>query len=128
LQAARLKEQLQYPDDDIVQSYMRAHEAAPQRIEALHGAARFCRSHSRNQQAYILSKWGQGLPVRKDGLFVESWIWDYGIDDEVSISSYWSGYYEDGIKVTKDLLKKIPAAQIPRVQKNLEYLEGKVKV
>jgi hypothetical protein len=59
---------------------------------------------------------------------VESWIWDYGIDDEVSISSYWSGYYEDGIKVTKDLLKKIPAAQIPRVQKNLEYLEGKVKV
>jgi glycosyltransferase involved in cell wall biosynthesis len=128
LQAARLKEQLQYPDDDIVQSYMRAHEAAPQRIEALHGAARFCRSHSRNQQAYILSKWGQGLPVRKDGLFVESWIWDYGIDDEVSISSYWSGYYEDGIKVTKDLLKKIPAAQIPRVQKNLEYLEGKFKV
>lgn len=128
LQAARLKEQLQYPDDDIIQSYMRAHEAAPQRIEALHGAAKFCRSNSRNQQAYILSKWGQGLPVCKDGLFVESWIWDYGIDDEVSISSYWSGYYEDGIKVTKDLLKKIPAAQIPRVKKNLEYLEGKVKV
>ena len=127
LQAARTKEHLQYPDDDIIQTYMRAHEVAPYRIEALHGAARFCRTHSRNHQAYILSKWGQGLPARKDGLFVESWIWDYGIDDEVSISSYWAGHYEDGIKVTKELLKKIPEPQRPRVQRNLEYLEGKVK-
>ena len=123
LQAARLKESLQYPDDDIIQSYLQAHEAAPHRIEAIHGAARYCRTHSRNHQAYILSKWGQSMPVRKDGLFVEPWIWDYGIDDEVSISSYWSGHYEDGIKVTKELLKKIPEAQRPRVERNLKYLE-----
>jgi hypothetical protein len=63
------------------------------------------------------------MPVRKDGLFVEPWIWDYGIYDEVSISSYWSGHYEDGIKVTKELLNKIPEAQRPRVEKNLKYLE-----
>lgn len=127
LQAARLKENLQYPDDDVIQSYLQAHEVAPHRIEAIHGAARYCRTHSRNHQAYILSKWGQSLPVRKDGLFVEPWIWDYGIDDEVSISSYWSGHFEDGIKVTKDLLKKIPEAQKPRVEKNLKYLEGAKK-
>jgi glycosyltransferase involved in cell wall biosynthesis len=123
LQAARIKENLQYPDDDVIQTYMRAHEIAPHRIEAIHGAARYCRTHSKNHQAYILSKWGQSMPVRKDGLFVEPWIWDYGIYDEVSISSYWSGHYEDGIKVTKELLNKIPEAQRPRVEKNLKYLE-----
>lgn len=126
LNAARLKEKLKYPPEDIIQSYMQAHEVASHRIEALHGAAKFCRTNSRYHQAYILSKWGQSLPVNKEGLFVEAWIWDYGIDDEVSVSAYWSGHYADGLKVTKDLLKKIPEVHLDRVKQNLKYFESKI--
>jgi hypothetical protein len=103
-----------------------AHEVVPHRIEALHGAAKFCRTSSKYHQAYILSKWGQSLLVQKDGLFVEAWIWDYGIDDEVSVSAYWAGHYIDGLKVTKELLKKIPERHLDRVKQNLVYFEGKV--
>jgi glycosyltransferase involved in cell wall biosynthesis len=126
LNAARLKEKLKYKDEDIIQSYMQAHEVAPHRIEALHGAAKFCRTSSKYHQAYILGKWGQSLPVQKDGLFVEAWIWDYGIEDEVSVSAYWSGHYTDGLKITKELLKKIPKKHLERMQQNLVYFESKL--
>ena len=124
---ARLKEELEYPQDDIVQSYLRAHEVCPFRIEALHGAINFCRRNSRNQQAFMLASFARTIPVNKTGLFVETWIWDYGIDDEYSISSYWAGHYKEGYEVTLKLLKKIPENQKPRVLKNLEYLKGKLK-
>jgi hypothetical protein len=126
LNAARLKEKLKYPPEDIIQSYMQAHEVAPHRIEALHGAAKFCRLTSKYHQAYILAKWGQNLPVNKEGLFVEAWIWDYGIEDEVSVSAYWSGHYADGKNVTKNLLKKVPAVHLPRIEDNLKHFERKI--
>ena len=124
---ARLKEELEYPQDDIIQSYLRAHEVCPFRIEALHGAINFCRRNSRNQQAFMLASFARTIPVTKTGLFVETWIWDYGIDDEYSISSYWAGHYKEGYEVTLKLLEKIPENQKPRVLKNLEYLKGKLK-
>jgi len=126
LNAARLKEKLKYKEEEIIQTYMQAHEVAPHRIEALHGASKFCRLSSKYHQAYILGKWGKTLLVNKDGLFVEAWIWDYGIDDETSISAYWSGHYIDGAEITKELLKKIPENHLERVQQNLVYFEGKI--
>lgn len=124
---AKLKEELEYPQDDIVQSYLRAHEVCPFRIEALHSAINFCRRNNRNQQAFMLASFARTIPVNKTGLFVETWIWDYGIDDEYSISSYWAGHYKEGVEVTEKLLKKIPESQKSRVLKNLEYLKGKIK-
>ena len=123
---AKIKEALEYPGDDVVQSYLRAHEICPERIEALHGAMNYCRRHGRDHQAYILASYARNMPVNKTGLFVESWIWDYGVDDEFSIVSYWTNHINEGVAVTEKLLKKIPENQKPRVLKNLEYLKGKV--
>jgi hypothetical protein len=126
-QVAKLKEQLEYPEDDIVQSYLRAHEVCPERIEALHGAISFCRKHNRNHQAFMLATYAMSMPVNKNGLFSENWIWDYGIDDEYSISSYWTAHYKEGYEVTERLLDKIPENQKPRILKNLDYLKEKLK-
>ncbi len=125
-QVAKLKESLEYPGDDVVQSYMRAHEICPERIEALHGAMNYCRRNGRDHQAFILASYARTMPVNKTGLFSESWIWDYGIDDEYSIVSYWTNHINEGVAVTERLLKKIPENQKPRVLRNLEYLKGKV--
>ena len=43
LRAARQKEQLGRPDDEVIAAYMEATAACPTRAEALHGAARYCR-------------------------------------------------------------------------------------
>lgn len=123
---AKLKEELEYPEDDIIQSYMRAYEICPERIEAIHGAVSFCRRHGRNHQAYTLSKHAISMPVNKTGLFSENWIWDYGIHDEFTISCYWSGHYKEGLEVSEKLINKIPEEQKERILKNIGYLKEKL--
>ena len=123
---AKLKEELEYPEDDIIQSYMRAYEISPERIEAIHGAVSFCRRHGRNNQAYTLAKHAISMPVNKTGLFLENWIWDYGIYDEFTISCYWSGHYKEGLEVSEKLLDKIPEEQKERILKNTGYLKEKL--
>ena len=123
---AKLKEELEYPEDDIIQSYMRAYEICPERIEAIHGAVSFCRRHGKNHQAYTLSKNAISMPVNKTGLFSENWIWDYGIYDEFTISCYWSGHYKEGLEVSEKLINKIPEEQKERILKNIGYLKEKL--
>jgi glycosyltransferase involved in cell wall biosynthesis len=123
---AKIKESLEYPGDDVVQSYMRAYEVCPERIEALHGAISYCRRNGRNHQAFMMVTYARSMPVNKTGLFSENWVWDYGIDDEYSIVSYWTGHIKEGIEVTENLLNKIPVSQKERVLKNMEYLKGKL--
>ena len=123
---AKLKEDLEYPQNDILQSYMMAHESYPQRIEAIHGAISFCRRNGRNHQAYILAKHAISMTVNKTGLFSENWIWDYGIDDEFTISCYWSGHYKEGLEASEKLLNKIPEEQKERILKNIGYLKEKL--
>ena len=125
-QIARLKEIMGYPEDDIVQSYLRAYEKCTSRIEALHGAIRFCRMHQRDHQAYILGRYAKTLKIDKTGLFVESWIWDYGLDDEFSVSCYWTGHYEEGLKLCEGLIHKIPEDQKPRIQQNINFFKEKL--
>lgn len=126
-QAAKCKELLEYPHDDIIQSYLRAYETCPERIEALHGAISFCRRNGRCNQAFLMAKHARTIPVNKKGLFVESWIWDYGIDDEFSIICYWINNIKEGIEVTEKLLEKIPESQKNRIMTNLQFLKNKLK-
>jgi Glycosyl transferase family 2 len=42
--AAQMKEALKHPETEVIETYLRAHRTCPLRAEALHGAARFCRS------------------------------------------------------------------------------------
>lgn len=126
-QIAKMKEALEYPQDDIVQSYLRAYEVCPERIEALHGAVSFCRKNNRNHQAFMLATYARSLPVNKVGLFVETWIWDYGMDDEYCISAYWSNHYKEGLKVTEELVSKVPERLKPRILLNLSHFQNKLK-
>ena len=123
---AKLKEERAYPGDDIVQSYMRAHEICPGRIEALHGAINYCRRNGRNHQAFMMASYARSMPANRTGLFSQNWMWDYGIDDEYSITAYWTGHTNEGIEVTEKLLKKIPEQQKSRILKNLEDLKAKL--
>jgi hypothetical protein len=127
-QVARLKEIMGYPEDDIVQSYLRAYEKCTSRIEALHNAIKFCRTHGRDHQAYMIGKYAKSLPVDKTGLFVETWMIDYALDDEFSIACYWSGHYAEGLKVSEELINKIPEDQKPRIQQNIQFFKEKLLV
>jgi tetratricopeptide (TPR) repeat protein len=121
-QIAKIKEFLGFSEDDVIQSYMKAHEVYPERIEAIFGAVMFCRKNHRYHQAYILAKHSKSIKIKQDGLFVENWIYDYGIDDELGVICYWIGNYNEGVEISENLINKIPIDQKPRILKNLELL------
>ena len=74
----------------------------------------------------MMASYARSMPANRTGLFSQNWMWDYGIDDEYSITAYSTGHTNEGIEVTEKLLKKIPEQQKSRILKNLEYLKAKL--
>jgi glycosyltransferase involved in cell wall biosynthesis len=125
-QIARLKEMLQYPEDEIIQSYMIAFESLPQRIEAIFGAVLFCRKVNRFNQAYILAKYAQTIPKVYEGLFVENWIYEFAIEDELSVCCYHVGKFKEGKELTQKLISKVPEEHKKRFIHNLDEYNKKL--
>ncbi len=122
-QIAKIKEELNYQDAEVIQTYLAAYEVFPARAESLHGAVRFCRLHNKFHQAYLLGKHALTIPNQPGGLFVEQWIYNYGLLDEFSIVAYWAGYYRESFDACLKLLrdKQPPLAERDRIKKNAEF-------
>ena len=45
-----------------------------------------------------------------NGLFLEQWIYDYGVLDEYAVNAYWTGRYQDCIKACRQILACISHA------------------
>lgn len=121
--AAKLKEQLDYPEDEVIAAYEKASETVRTRAEALHGAARFCRAKGRNEEGFQFAKRGVAIPMPESGLFVESWVYDYGLLDEYAINGYWSGHMRESLDACMRLLggSHLPEGQRGRVAANARF-------
>jgi hypothetical protein len=91
LQAARQKEELGGPSDEVIAAYMKAAAACPTRAEALHGAARFSRNKGIHEQGYQIAVKGLAIARPTHPLAIEDWIYDYGLLDELAVSACWIG-------------------------------------
>lgn len=58
-----------------------------------------------------------------DGLFVEPWIYDYGLLDEYAVNAYWSGHYRDSLDAALKLLAQpnCPDDQCARFAANAKF-------
>ena len=119
-QSARLMEELGYAQQDVLQTYQAAIDSHPARIEARHGAARYCRLKGLNAQGYDFAKGGLGSQLPEDALFAEPWIYDYGLSDEFAVNAYWVRRHDDALGECLRLLSggKLPAAEHARVTAN----------
>jgi hypothetical protein len=79
--AARLQEEMGRPFDEVIATYLRAAEIAPNRAEPLHGAGRLCRKFGRNKEGYEITKRGFALTRPENDVSIEPWIYDYGLLD-----------------------------------------------
>jgi glycosyltransferase involved in cell wall biosynthesis len=119
--AAKMKERLEHPEQDVVNAYLRAADALPTRAEALHGASRFCRYKKRYQEGYRIAKRGLQIPMpASDSLFVEPGIYETGLLDELSVNAYWAGCNWESLDASLNLLAtgKLSAADTRRVVAN----------
>jgi len=120
--AAELRAELGYPATEVIATYLEALEICPNRLETLHGAVRFCRDKRLFHQGYVIAKGAIGLrrECPQDGLFVQRWIYDYGMLDELAVAAYWAGFYQESLDACEEILiaGKIPAEERGRVEAN----------
>lgn len=127
-QAARLKELLAFPEDSVLGTYRSASAAGSDRAEAWHGASRYCREKGRFREGYDFAKSGLALKMPGQALFVEPWIYAYGLLDELSIHAYWTGRYNESLDACLAMLETdvLPADQRSRVAANARFAVDKL--
>jgi len=104
-QVAKIKERLEYSDDEVLDAYAIAAASQPKRVEALHSAARFCRFRKLYKKGYEIAKSGLDIYTPVDALFVEPEVYKKGLLDEFSVNAYWAGYYRECLDACSKLLE-----------------------
>ncbi|MFD4758677.1 glycosyltransferase [Streptomyces sp. NPDC058439] len=130
LYAARLAAELERPPTEVIDRFLRAHESRPSRAEALGELARYCRMNGpRWPLAHMFARQAAQIPYPKgDVLFVEFEWYDWCALDELAVSAYWAGEYEESKSCGERLLKggKVPPDHHDRVVGNLEFAQSKL--
>ncbi len=121
---AKLELEMGRPPQEVLSLFLIAWNHSPHRLEALHEALKLCRLNGWSVLGYPLGKYAlDNLQYPTESLFLESWIYDYGIIDEFSSIAFYSGHYDECEKCCNRLLeeKKIPDFYYDRVKSNLHY-------
>ncbi|WP_407530932.1 FkbM family methyltransferase [Methylobacterium oryzisoli] len=121
--AARLRETLGHPAEAVLAAYAEAAAACPMRAEAQHGAARYCRNAGRHAQGADVARPALALPPPHDALFVEDWIYQYGLRDEFAVNAYWAGHYRESLEACLALLAQdaLPEGYRARIAANARF-------
>jgi glycosyltransferase involved in cell wall biosynthesis len=65
-----------------------------------------------------------------DGLFVEPWIYEYGLLDEFAVNAYWAGEYRECLDACERILRegKCPEGQRARIVANAAFARQKLGI
>lgn len=129
-QAASLMEKQENSDPVLIENtYRRALELIPHRAEVYHALSRFMRLKKNYLEAIRVGMRGlsqtQKIP---EGLFVETWIYEYGLLDELVVSNYWAGAYQNSLDLSMKLMavSTLPMSLRERVWKNARFSQEKL--
>ena len=103
-QAGMLQESLGFPTEEVLPTYSRASDASPSWAEALHAAARYCRSLGNYEEGYQYAKRGAAMTMPDVGMFTVSWIYDYGLLEELARNAFCVGRYQECMEACQRLL------------------------
>lgn len=122
LNAARLSE------SNSIGLYERATETTPNRAEAYHGLARLYRSKGEFEKGFQTAKRAVELVQSEGGLFVEEWIYQWGVLDELAINGYWSGHYRESLDACELILSLGQCTDMDRIKVNANFARRKLLV
>lgn len=125
LQIGHLKQKIGKPDEAAL-NYYRSYLYRPSRAEPLYYLAQYYRNKGDFFSGYLAARQGLGIPLSEDAIFVEKWVWDWGLYLEYSICAYWLGKYEDAQMASYFILAKNPPENIRDcVLRNLKFIHEK---
>jgi glycosyltransferase involved in cell wall biosynthesis len=123
IQSAMLKEKLNYTAAEILNQLMEAREICPHRAEDLYRAAKYCYTHERPNMAISFIKQAMTIPHPVEGLFLEDWLWQFGMKDALMVCEYQLGNNKESLRLAKELLDAVPEKEKQRIKGNISYLE-----
>lgn len=88
------------------QAYLSAWEFRPSRAEPLFRLAAGYRARAHHQVARLMAERAAGIDLPDDVLFVERWVYDWGVDFELSVALWWTGDRARSIEITTALLAR----------------------
>ncbi|MBA2368735.1 MAG: glycosyltransferase [Candidatus Protochlamydia sp.] len=127
-QIARLFEILEMPEEVIIKGYERAFKYRPSRIEPLHFLIQYHRNNDNFEAGYQAAYPYLNKALSNDALFVEKWVYDYGLLLEFSICAYWTERYSEALLATQLLLTRpnLPENVITCLNHNLKWINVKL--
>lgn len=124
---ALLQERLDMPKDTIVRSYKRAMAYNIARAEPYYLLANYYRRIGDFNSGYHVAKIGLTIPLYKDVLWVQEWMYNYGMLLEYSVCAYWIEHYQECQVASLSLLEKdLPPNVRECVQNNLGFANQKL--
>jgi glycosyltransferase involved in cell wall biosynthesis len=128
-QVAKLKERLERPDEEVLAAYEAASQSSVTRMEALHGASRYCRIKGRYAQGYDLAQRGLGRPYPPEALFGEPSVYETGLLDEFAVNAYWTDRHIECLDACLKILhtEKFSGADLRRVVSNAQFSLQKIQ-
>lgn len=128
LRAAEIKRRMNAPPAEVVEAYWAAIRQCPARAEAYHGASNYLRLQNRFSEGYEIARLALDLEPPRDGLFVELWVYRFGLLDEYSVNAYWAGHYQKSLDACERILAltQIDLATRERIAKNAAFAKAKL--
>ena len=128
LEMGRLAIRMGKPESVVAKDLLDAFDLRPTRAEPLHELAAYYRAREEWGRAYIYARAGVEIKLPDDHLFVSQSVYDWMLLDELAVSSYWIGSYQESKEACLDLLGRaeaglldLDAVTIARIEKNLEF-------
>ena len=122
---------LKYEHEKIIQTYKLAIKTIPDRAEAYLEFGRYLNNSKKFTDAYDILKKGKLISLtnakKNYSLFIQETSYEKFIDDELAVSCYWLGKYDEA----KTLLEKMISdddfsVHVERLNRNLEYTNNQL--
>lgn len=105
-QVGILQEALNMPTETIADSYSRAYQYSPYRAEPLYRLGALYNKTEQPLLAYWVLKHALTLPVPQGVMYLENWIYDFGLLSEFGAACFYLGKYDEAYQACLEILKK----------------------
>lgn len=128
LEIALQQATLELPLHIVADSFTRAIVYRPSRAEPYYYLSKYLRENDLNFSAYFVINQALNKSFPDDILFVEKWIYDYGLLFEYSVCCYWTDKFNEAKKVSLELLQhpSLPENFREAIERNLTWINLKL--
>jgi glycosyltransferase involved in cell wall biosynthesis len=123
-QIAQIRELMNAPWPEVLESYLAAHQFRPDRAEPLYRISMHYQARREYNVAHLFLSRARALPEPAvNRLFVERAVYEYQLAVEYAVAAHYSGDYRAAIETANAVLRsgRLPAHAIDQVIRNRRY-------